>query len=213
MTEKISKNFTSYLLRKEIICDEKVEIVNYLFQIYIEKMVVYMTLFFYGVYREKIVELFFFLIMYTNLRKYTGGFHAQNFFRCYIGSVTVVVIGLEVFVSMTYTQNLFVSVIYIIAVFIISIIGTVNHPNMDFTKIELVKSKKCARGVIMLETLFIICLIMFHVQRKVIVSACYGVILCAMLLILSKIQKQEVQVDETGEKTKGFKKCGKRGDY
>lgn len=89
MTEKISKNFTSYLLRKEIICDEKVEIVNYLFQIYIEKMVVYMTLFFYGVYREKIVELFFFLIMYTNLRKYTGGFHAQNFFRCYIGSVTV----------------------------------------------------------------------------------------------------------------------------
>lgn len=77
-----------------------------------------------------------------------------------------------------------VSVLYIICV------GTVNHPNLALSDIELMESKKRARIVVALEVLLTIVLCIVGVDRTITGYMAMGINICALLLVMSKIQSR-----------------------
>ena len=70
--------------------------------------------------------------------------------------------------------------------------GTINHPNMDMNKSELRKSQKAARLLVFVETMVIAVLVFLKADLLYIGYMSMAVILCAFLMCLAKIIKQEV---------------------
>lgn len=82
----------------------------------------------------------------------------------------------------------------IFAIILICIMGTINHPNMDMSKSELQESKKSARLVVIIEAMLIAVLAYLKTDILYIGYMSVAVILCAFLMCLAKIIKQEVCV-------------------
>lgn len=72
--------------------------------------------------------------------------------------------------------------------------GTINHPNIDISKSELQESKKAARLVVIMEVMIIVVLAYLKANILYIGYMSVAVILCALLMCLAKIIKQEVYV-------------------
>ena len=84
------------------------------------------------------------------------------------------------------------------AMSVIGIIGTVNHPNMHMDSAELAESKKEARIILLLEGSIIYCCVLLGAHLIFISYMAIAVILCAALLCIAKILKQEVKENEEG---------------
>lgn len=85
----------------------------------------------------------------------------------------------------------------LLAVFVVEVIGTVNHPNIDFDENELREAKKAARLLVLIETGIIAVFAVFAVFKMNQLYVSYmsiAIILCSSLMCLAKIIKQEVKV-------------------
>ena len=80
------------------------------------------------------------------------------------------------------------------AALVIGVIGTVNHPNMDMDKNELQESKKAARLCVLLEVSVIAAFIALKINDLYVSYMSLAIILCASLLCVAKVMKQEVKV-------------------
>lgn len=72
--------------------------------------------------------------------------------------------------------------------------GTINHPNMDMNKSELDESKKAARLSLLMEVMILVVLVYLEADILYIGYMSIAVILCAFLMCLARIIKQEVKV-------------------
>lgn len=141
-----------------------------------------------------------FLLYFLSLRKHTGGYHSNSFVRCYIG--TVVTCLALICVNKILIKHIFVLVfLLLVSIGIIGIIGTVNHPNMHMKKKELAGSKRAARLSVLAEGISIFLLYLMDVSITCIGAMSVAVILCAILLCLAKIIKQEVVESEENQQT------------
>ena len=92
----------------------------------------------------------------------------------------------------------YMMIIYLLvicSILVISFIGVVNHPNLALDYVEVNESKKAARCILAIESIIIVLLIVLDVCR---LCDCYmsaSIILCALLLGLAKIIKQEVKFE------------------
>ena len=82
----------------------------------------------------------------------------------------------------------------LLAVLVIEVIGTVNHPNIDMSKGELQENKKSARLLVLMETAVIVLLIVLEINQLYVSYMSIAIILCSFLMCLAKILKQEVEV-------------------
>ena len=73
-------------------------------------------------------------------------------------------------------------------------VGTVNHPNISYDAIELKKSKRLARSLLVIELLLLVFMEMIQAERVYISYSSIGIILCAILILLSKVFRQEVKI-------------------
>lgn len=80
------------------------------------------------------------------------------------------------------------------SIILIELIGTVNHPNVDMDIYELRESKRAARTLVLLEGGMILILIIMGFDILYVSYMSIAIILCAMLMCLAKIIKQEVKV-------------------
>ena len=81
-----------------------------------------------------------------------------------------------------------------LAIILIYVIGTINHPNVDMNKSELQESKKAARLIVIMEVMIIAVLVYLKADILYIGYMSVAIILCAFLMCLAKIIKQEVSV-------------------
>ena len=134
-------------------------------------------------------------IFFFELRKRTGGYHLDSFYKCYFATVAIYLAVMLTAKSLAkYPQWLFGLVV--IATIYIVIIGTVNHPNMQMNVAEFMESKKLARITVLLEVSIILGCVFLGGSIIYISYMAIAVILCAALLYISKIFKQEVTENE-----------------
>lgn len=84
MIEKASGKILSYLIKSEVISDDKYsqEYFQYGIEILISSVLNVLIILTIGFAMNSIVESILFLICFIPLRQFTGGFHAQTYFSC-----------------------------------------------------------------------------------------------------------------------------------
>lgn len=195
MIEKLTNELVSQMTEAKLIDEELEEYYVYVLISWIEKFITVGTIILISVAIHKLLPTMFFLIFFFALRKRTGGYHLNKFYQCYLATVAsyISILGMSSVLA-NYPILLYVMLLW--AIGIIEIIGTVNHPNMHMDSEELTELKASARIITLLEGAAICCFTILEADMVFISYMAIAVILCAALLCIAKITKQEVKVHE-----------------
>lgn len=193
MIEKMVLSLVSQMESKKMIDSADREQYEYALVTMIERTITVGTMLLIGLVFNQFIPTICFLVFFLSLRKRTGGYHADKFWQCYLMTVIIYIAIIQV--AAVLSENQFtVYVMLSFAVLVIGAIGTVNHPNMDMDKDELLESKKAARLCVLMEVLVIVALIALKINDLYVSYMSLAVILCASLLCVAKVVKQEVKV-------------------
>lgn len=197
MIEKIAIDLVDQMTETKLIHKDMAERYIYVAICWMEKFITIGTIILISIAVEKFLPTLFFLIFFLGLRKRTGGYHLDKFYQCYLASVLSYLVILGISISLVGYPQLILGML-LFAMSVIGIIGTVNHPNMHMDSAELAESKKEARIILLLEGSIIYCCVLLGAHLIFISYMAIAVILCAALLCIAKILKQEVKENEEG---------------
>lgn len=195
MIEKMVIDLVGQMIEEKLIDEDIAGHYIYVLISWVEKFITVGTIILISIAVHVFLPTLFFLIFFLELRKRTGGYHLNKFYQCYLATVISYLIILEVSVTLANNPHLLFGML-LLAVGIIEIIGTVNHPNMHMDLEELTELKKAARIIVLLEGSVIYCFILLGADMVFISYMAIAVILCAALLCIAKMMKQEVREDE-----------------
>lgn len=198
MVEKFAINLVDQMLENKMIVEQQKEHYIYSLILQIERIITLGTILIISYFEDNLILTVLFLIFFLTLRARTGGFHCNTFEQCYIGTtLTYALIAVLADYGVHYWK--FLLAILFLAIATVVAIGTVNHPNMHMNSLELEGSKKAARMLVVLQGSVIYFCVFLKVDMMYIYYMSIAVILCAILLCLSKILKQEVNENEESE--------------
>ena len=197
MIEKIAIDLVDQMTETKLIHKDMAERYIYVAICWMEKFITIGTIILISIAVEKFLPTLFFLLFFLGLRKRTGGYHLDKFYQCYLASVLSYLVILGISTSLVGYPQLILGML-LFAMSVIGIIGTVNHPNMHMDSAQLAESKKEARIILLLEGSIIYCCVLLGADLIFISYMAIAVILCAALLCIAKILKQEVKENDEG---------------
>jgi accessory gene regulator B len=197
MIEKVANSLVNQMADESVIDKGMAEHYAYVLISWMEKFIIIGTVVLISIVANAFFPTLFFLIFFMELRKRTGGCHLDKFYQCYFASVVSYLIILPLSIKVANYPKLIFGMLSL-AIVVIGIIGTVNHPNMHMNVEELAESKKAARTIVLLEGSIICCCALLGANLIYISYMAIAVILCATLLCIAKILKQEVSEYEEG---------------
>lgn len=191
MIEKIAANVVGQMTAERLIDKDQKDYYVYAIIYHAEQLITVGTILLISWFVNEIVPTLFFLLFFLSLRKRTGGYHFKSFSQCYIGTIVIyiVIVGLNS-ILIGYTNILFI--VLLLSIGVIGWIGTVNHPDAHMNMEELSESKKAARILVSLQGSVIFFWYLMDANSSCINYMSIAVILCAILLCVAKITRQEV---------------------
>ena len=195
MVEKIANNFIGQMVENKIINKEMADMYIYTFICFVEKFITIGSIVIISLITNNLLPTLFFLIFFFELRKRTGGYHLDRFYKCYFATVAICLAVMLVATRLVNYQQWLLGAVVIAAIYIV-LTGTVNHPNIHMNAEELMESKKLARLIVLLEVSIILGCVLLGAGIIYTSYMAIAVILCAALLCISKILKQEVRENE-----------------
>lgn len=193
MIEEIVLKLVSQMESQKMIDNTDSEHYKYALVVFAEHTITVGTMLLIGLIFNQLISTICFLVFFLSLRKRTGGYHADKFWQCYLMTVIIYIAIIQAAIVLSENPIALYAMLFF-AVLVVGIIGTVNHPNMDMDKDELQESKKAARLCVFMEALVIVALIALKINGLYVSYMSLAVILCASLLCVAKIMKQEVKV-------------------
>lgn len=195
MLERFTVNLIDTMVTQKMISEDQKEDYEYAFLTLAERVITGASLLVVSLVMGTLVPMWLFLIFFLSLRKRTGGYHLNRFWMCYIGTIAIS-IGV-IYIDPLLTENTYLMYgLLIVAMLVIFVIGTVNHPNVHMDCYELSESKKASRLLVVLECSVIAFFGFMGINKAYIGYMSMGVILCALLMCIAKITRQEVRADE-----------------
>ena len=198
MIEKMATDFIMQMTENKPICKEMEERYIYAFICMVEKIITIGSIVVIGLITHNLLPTILFLIFFWELRKRTGGYHLDKFYKCYLATVASCLIVMIIGTNLVEHIQILLGILAIATVYI-EIVGTVNHPNMQMNSTELAESKKIARIVVLLECSIILGCVLLNANKVYVSYMAIAVILCAVLLCISKILRQEVIENEENQ--------------
>lgn len=198
MINKLAVRFVEYLITSGAGNEENREAYVYGIEIMVEKIITYTALISIATYLNILIPSSLFVMFFVLLRGYTGGYHANTYIGCLVGTITMyltctlIVAPVMIYGEMPLIFGLAITVVLIL------LLSPINHPNLDMDSSELIICKKRARIVLFLETVFILVGSIYGIDKEYIVFPFLGMVMCAFLVVIAKILKQEVKVYEEG---------------
>lgn len=193
MVEKMALKIVNQMKLQKIISKSNCEYYEYALIVIVEHVITIGTLLILGLIFSQLLPTIYFMLFFLSLRKRTGGFHANKFWKCYLGTVTFYIAIMQILPILCKKPMIMYGLLSL-ATLLICVIGTINHPNIDMSKSELQESKKMARFVVLMELMIINVLVYLKADKLYIGYMAVAVILCAFLMCLARIIKQEVNV-------------------
>ena len=192
MVEKLAKDLVLRMSENQLINVSDMDYYEYAILSLVEHGITIVTILLLGMIFKQFIPTICFLIFFFALRKRTGGYHADKFWKCYLGT-SIIYITVVVSASLLAERSVLLYGLLFYAVILIEVIGTINHPNLALDTYELCEAKKAARLVVLLELIIILTFIWLGLDKLYICYMSISIILCAVLLLLAKIIKQEVK--------------------
>lgn len=193
MIEKMVLKLVSQMESRKIIDEANSKYYVYALIMIVEHIIAVGTMLVIGILFKQFIPTIIFLVFFLSLRKRTGGYHAGKFWQCYLMTILIYIGVIQVAVALS-EKPLALYVMLFPAVFVIEIIGTINHPNIDLNKDELREMKKTARLLVLMETVVIAILVALNINQLYVSYMSVAIILCSSLMCVAKILKQEVKV-------------------
>lgn len=193
MIEKMALKIVNQMEMEKIISKSSCEYYEYALVGMVEHAITIGTMLLLGLIFRQFLPTICFIVFFFSLRKRTGGFHASKFWQCYLGTVIIYSVLVQIIPLLCRNQAVMYAMLFL-AMFLICIMGTINHPNMDMSKSELQESKKAARLLVLMEVMILAALVYLKADILYIGYMSAAIILCAFLMCLAKIIKQEVCV-------------------
>ena len=193
MIEKMALRIVNQMEIEKIISKSRCEYYEYALISMVEHAITVGTMLLLGLIFRHFFPTICFMVFFFSLRKRTGGFHANKFWQCYLGTVITYIVVIQV-VPVLCTNQIIMYGMLFFSIIPICIMGTINHPNIDMSKSELQESKKAARLIALMEVMIIAVLVYLKADILYISYMSVAIILCAFLMCLAKIIKQEVRV-------------------
>lgn len=190
-------DFVDFLIRNHALEEKYREDSIYWLTISLEKMVACTVLFGISFLLGKFIEGMVFVVCFLMLRQTTGGFHANTFLSCLVGSITTVVLALEILPSLVVEHTILFGLMIIISIVCILIFAPVNHPDLMLTFEEQRNHRYWSRWVLFVE--IGIAGVGFILQMKWQYYILMAIIICAVFIIVAKLLRQEVKIDEGKE--------------
>lgn len=191
MIENMVLKLVNQMEMEKIINKSSCEYYEYALIGMVEHAVTVGTMLLLGLIFRQLLPTICFVVFFLSLRKRTGGFHANKFWQCYLGTVITYIVVMLVVPMLCMNQTIMYGML-LLAISLIFIMGTINHPNVDMNKSELKESKKAARLIVLMEVMVIAVLVYLKANILYIGYMSSAIILCALLMCLAKIIKQEV---------------------
>lgn len=195
MIDRLANHITDRFEEENLISPELREHYVYALITMIERVLAITSILALSLVLKELVSSIIFLLMFFSLRRHTGGFHTKKFWQCYLDSLTTYIAMLYLSAVMTKYMGM-IYVCLTIAVIYILKTGTVNHPNMAMDHGELAASKKAARCMVVFQVGLILIMGAAGGNKRYIAVMSMAVILCAVLMLLAKLKKQEVSCNE-----------------
>lgn len=186
--------FVDYLIKNNALEEKYREGSIYGLTIIAEKMIVCAILIAVSVGLGKVKEGIIFAVSFMMLRQVTGGFHATTFLKCLIGSVTIFVLSLEVFANLVNNYRAIATLLCIISCICIIVCAPVNHPNLMLSQMEKGRLRFASRVVLSVEVALIVLGYIFRLKYQWHIMM--AVIICAFFIIVGKLLRQEVKMNE-----------------
>jgi accessory gene regulator B len=186
----LSNHLTNFLCEKKIIDEEQKPVYVYGFEIIISSLIGMIIVFSIGLVLGKLIEACIFYVIFVVTRTYTGGYHANSYFKCNMVFFSVYVSALILTVALTYVYNIVIHimilVIYLSAVLGLSPMENVNKPMNEEER--AVNRKKCI-AISLFWCAMSLIVYTFSVKYAVLIALTLFSI--AMLMIIEKFRKEE----------------------
>ena len=193
MIEKMALKIVVQMERHKIINKSSCEYYEYALIAVVENTVSIGTMLLLGLIFGQFLQTVCFMVFFLSLRKRTGGFHANKFWQCYLGTVIIYIVIMQLVPMLCRNSAVMYGMLFF-AIILICIIGAINHPNIEMNKSELQESKKAARLLVLMEVAIIAILVYWDADPLYIGYMSVAIILCAFLMCLAKFINQEVRV-------------------
>ena len=190
-------NFVEFLIQNNYLEEKYREDSIYGLTVLMEKMVVCTILFGMSLLLGKFLEGMVFIVCFLLLRQTTGGFHANTFLGCLIGSIVTVLFVLEVFALLLEQHMIIFGILLIFSVVCILLFAPINHPNLRLTFEEQRKHRCWSRVILFVEVG--ISGVGFILKMKWHQYIMMAIVICAVFIVVAKLLRQEVKVDEGKE--------------
>ena len=186
MVEGIVLKLVNQMETKNMIEKENRGYYEYVLVIMAERAIAVGTMLVISLIFRQLLPTAVFLVFFLSLRKRTGGYHADKFWQCYLLTI-ITYIGVVQAASMLSKNPQIMYILLLLAVLIVEVIGTVNHPNMDLDKDEMREIKKAARLLVLIEAGIVA---IFAVLKM---NQLYVSYMSIAMMCIAKIIKQEVR--------------------
>lgn len=196
--ERIASRIVSRMLLADLISDRETDEYAYEIQVLLEKVVSYVVIFGLAILFNRLLEIALFTISFSLIRKYSGGIHCRSFGTCLVASIavsfsSVIMFPLFAEIYPTYQGGATVSMIIVI------LIGSVNNPNIDWSDYEYRRVKQISRLIVVMEAAVLLLLVVLEAPLSVRFFISYGIVMCAMSMLL-EIRKKGGVAHEEGRK-------------
>lgn len=193
MIEKMALKVVNQMEMQKIISKSNCEYYEYALIGMAERAITIGTMLLLGLLFRQFLHTICFIVFFLSLRKRTGEFHADKFWQCYLGTIIFYIAIMQIVPILCRKPHVMYGLL-LLSILLICIMGTINHPNMDMNKSELDESKKAARLLLLMEVMILVVLVYLEADILYIGYMSIAVILCAFLMCLARIIKQEVKV-------------------
>lgn len=190
-------DFVDFLIRNNALEEKYREDSIYGMTLILEKVIVCTAIFIISFLLGKFWEGVVFTVCFLILRQTTGGFHANTFLGCFIGSITTVVLTLEVLASLLAKHTTIFGLAFIVSIVCILFFAPINHPNLMLTMEEQRKHRNWSRGILSIEigTAGAGYILQMKWQQYIMIA----IIICAVFIVVAKLLRQEVRIGEGKE--------------
>lgn len=197
MIQKLAHYVTFSMVKENIILRQQAQFYEYKFVMMLENILTILSILTIALYVKMFGPSVVFLFFFLNLRKVTGGYHAKTFFHCYLMSNIIFLFITQIVYPFFLRKQLAFTLCFTTLSFIlILILRVVNNPNWNLESGEYLQMKIHARNMACKEYfIFLICFIC-DMKKKYIIFMSFGITLCAITLIMAKLCKQEIKVED-----------------
>lgn len=160
---------------------------------FVESFISYVSLFLLGTFLHKLWTTFWFILFFCVTRRSTGGYHANSYVQCYVGTILIFLFVQVLYIPWMCDQHGWLVLSVLCSFSVLWRFAPINHENWDLDNEEYRATKLKVRRLLVAEMVTIIIMLLKNVDNGVISSAATAANVVALLVIIAKFIGQEVK--------------------